>query len=318
MKKIEQWSRSCLAFGSRYKWLIIVILSSLIIVFSVFYGLVYGQLWLRFPDNIKAKIALNRLAVSSYNYPVCHEACFYERQLYKQIIASNLDRIKIGDRVKQLILAENNNLIFRLELLDVLSFQPIPDYLSEYLVGGEEPQVREKIKELFLTESVSADELTNRFLISSTTEEQINILNSLQMKSDSSLADFYLGIIVNNPNLKIKNGALAALSNLLPSATYVTGDFLAKIEDLIFDSNTNKYLRKEIILLLGEYLPIQEKTVTDILVAAYSDETTVDKFSRLFVVDILNRASANNYAKPEISASEWQEYRDHNSLWGND
>ena len=318
MKKIEQWGRSCIAFGSRYKLLIIIILSSLIIVFSVFYGVVYGRLWLKFPDKIKARIALNRLAVSSYNYPICHETCFYERQLYKQIIASNLDRVEISQRIEQLILAEDNNLVFRLELLEALSAQPIPDYLSEYLASGEELKVQEKIKELFVVEPASADELMNRFLISSVAADQIDILNSLQARSDSTLADFYLGIIINNPDLKIKNSALAALSNLLPSETYVTDDFLAKIKDLIFASGTDKYLRKEIILLLGEYLPVQEKIATEILTAAYSDETAVDKFSRLFAVDILNRSSANNYTPPEISASEWQEYRDHNSLWGND
>jgi len=318
MKKIEQWGRSCIAFGSRYKWLIIIALSSLMVVFGVFYGVVYGRLWLKFPDKIKAGIALNRLGASSYNYPICHEACFYERQLYKQIIAGNLNKVKISDQVKRLILAEDNNLVFRLELLDVLSSQPIPDYLNEYLVSGEESKVQEKIKELFVVESISAVELMNRFLVSSSPEDQIDILNLLQKKSDSTLADFYLGIIINNPDLKIKNGALAALSNLLPSEIYVTDDFLSEIKDLIFASGTDKYLRKEIILLLGEYLPVQENIVTEILTAAYLDETAVDKFSRLFVVDILNRSSANNYTPPEISTSEWQEYRDHNSLWGND
>ncbi len=321
MKKIERWGRGCLAFGSRYKLLLVVILSLLFLGFSLFYGLVYGRLWLRLPGRFRAEIALNRLGVSAYNYPICHESCFYERQLYKQVIAADWDDPQINQRVKDLILAENNNLDFRLELLDVLSFRTdltLPDYLNNYLASGSEIRVKEKIKEIFSLDKASIDELMIRFNNSASIGMQVDILRDLQKKSDSSLAGFYLDLIAGEFDLRLKNSALLALSNLLPSETYVTIDFLGRIKELIFAPATNKYLRKELILLLGDYLSVQEKSVTKILVEAYSDEAVIDKFSRLFTADILNRLSANNYAKPEISAAEWQEYRDHNSLWGND
>ena len=321
MKKIERWSRSCLAFGSRHKLLLVVILSLLFLGFGIFYGLVYGRLWLRLPAQMRAEIALNRLGVSAYNDPICHESCFYERHLYKQIIASSWSNKKINKQVSDLILAEDNNLDFRLELLDTLSFQTnleIPDYLNNYLVSGAEIRVKEKINDLFGLNNNLVDELLNQFNNSVSVEDQINILRDLQEKSDSSLAGFYLDLIKGEFDLKIKNGALSALSNLLPSKTYVTNDFLVQIEKLILNANTNKYLRKGLVSLLGSYLSIQEKLVTEILFKIYSDTKTVDKFSQLFAADILNRLSANSYVKPEISASEWQEYRDHNSLWGND
>jgi len=321
MKKIERWGRSCLAFGSRYKLLLVVILSLLFLGFSIFYGLVYGRLWLRLPERMRAVIALNRLGVSAYNYPICHESCFYERRLYKQIIAAKWDDPKINSRIRNLILAEDNNLDFRLELLDVLSFRTnlaLPDYLNNYLASGTEVRVKEKIKGVFGLDKTSVDELVSQFNNSVSIEAQVDVLHDLQEKSDSSLADFYLDLITGEFDLQIKNSALLALSNLLPSETYATADFLEQIKKIIFNPATNKYLRKELILLLGDYLAVQEKIVTEILVEAYSDEAVIDKFSRLFTVDILNRLSANNYAKPEISASEWQEYRDHNSLWGND
>lgn len=321
MKKIERWAWRLKTFGRRYKLWIVVVLSLLLVVLGVFYGVLYGKLWLRFPEKLKAEIAINRLGVSSYDYPICHEACFYERQLYKQIIAGNLKEKLISERVKNLILAEENNLIFRLELLDTLSRQnnsEIPDYLKEYLNSGKESKVQKKIQELFGSDNFSVSDLISRFDNSSTTEGKIDILSSLQEKSDSSLVDFYLNLIIDSPDLKIKNSALSALSNLLPSEAYITPDFLSKIKKIIFDPVTNQYLRKEIILLLGDYLAVQEKLVTEILVEAYSNEAVIDKFSRLFAIDILNRSSANNYVKPEISASEWQEYRDHNSLWGNE
>lgn len=321
MKKIIQWGQACLKFFLRYKrWLVVALVFSLV-VFGLLYGIFFGRLWLKFPEKFKVNIALNRLGVSSYQYPVCHETCFYERQLYEQVIAGGLKDKSISDRVRTLILAEDNNLIFRLELINALSLQnnpELPDYLQEYLRSGVENKIKDKIRELFGVDKFSVSELENRFVNSSSTEDRLVILNSLQKKSDSALAGFYLDLIVGDPDLKIKSAALAALSNLLPSENYVDKAFLQKIKNLIFNPNTNKYLRKEIILLLGEYLPIQEESVTEILVEVCADDAGIDKFSRLFAVDILNRLSANTYLKPEISASEWQEYRDHNSLWGND
>jgi len=321
MKKIESWVRSFLAFGARHKLTMILGLSLLLIILSIFYGMVYGKLWLKLPESIKAQVAINRLGLSSYNNPVCHETCFYERQLYKQIIAENLAVDKVNLKVKNLILAEDNNLDFRLELLDVFSLRrdlKIPDYLEEYLTSGSEPKVKDKIKEFFVTDPVSVDELLLRFDTASSSADRVEILRLLQEKSDSALADFYWDLISTNPDLKIKSGALSALSNLLPSESYVTVDFLSKIKKTILAADTNRYLRKEVVMLLGSYLPVQEKTVTEILEELYNNQSAVDKFSRLFVVDILNRSSASSYTKPEISASEWQEYRDHNSLWGNE
>jgi hypothetical protein len=321
MKKIERWGRSCLTFGSRHKLGLVIILSLVILVWSVFYGVVYGRLWLHFPARLKAVVAINRLGVNAHNNPVCHEPCFYERQLYKKVIANNLSTASIGNRVQQLILAEDNNLNFRLELLDILSFRndlALPDYLSEYLTGGKDLRVKEKIRELLEVDEVAADELLNRLAAATSTTEKVDILHRLSAESNSSLAESYLDLIITDPELKVKNGALSALSNLLPSSDYVTADFLLQFKQLIFTPGLDQYLRKEIILLLGDYLAIQEKPVAEILLAAYSDETVIDKFSRLFAADTLNRLSANNYSKPEISASEWQAYRDHNSLWGNE
>ncbi|MFA4942504.1 MAG: hypothetical protein WC564_02595 [Patescibacteria group bacterium] len=321
MKKIIEWIRILKACGLRHKLIIIAVLSSLLLIFSIFYGVVYGKLWLWFPARIKAEIALNRLGVSSYNNPICHETCFYERQLYKKVIAANLDQKRISERVKRLILAEDNNLVFRLELVDSWSHQnnlPFPDYFSNYLVDGLESSVQEKIRELFGVDDLSVEELVNNFSVTSSSSEQLDILRSLQEKSDSSLSSFYLDLIISHPDVDVKNGALSALSNLSPSVDYITPDFLLKIKKMILDQNLNKYLRKELILLLGDYLSVQEDLVLKILSEAYEDKVAVDNFSRLFIADTLNRFSVNNYVKPEISVSEWQDYRDHNSLWGND
>ncbi len=316
MKKIKQ-----LVFRlSRYRLWLIIGSSALLVILGLAYGIIYGRLWLALPDGIKADIAINRLGVSSYNDLVCHESCFYERQVYKQVIAANLEKEKIAARVESLILAEDNNLRFRLELLDALSFKDglrLPDYLGNYLASGEEEAVKEKIREVFGLDRASSVELIDRLKNSSSTAERIDLLDSLREKSDSSLAGFYLDLVINESDLKIKNGALLALSNLVPSSDYVSDDFLSKIRRTIFDPATNQYLRKELILLLGDYLSIQEKIVNQLLVDIYSDEAVIDKFSRLFAAGILNRLSANSYAEPEISSSEWQAYRDGNSLWGN-
>lgn len=317
MKKIKQLVSQL----SRYKFWLIISSSVLLIVLALAYGIIYGRLWLKLPAGIKADIAINRLGVSSYNDPICHESCFYERQIYKQVIAANLGREEVGDRVKSLILAKDNNLRFRLELLDALSLQDglqLPDYLGNYLASGEEETVKEKIRDLFGLDRVSSVELADRLNNSSSTAERLSLLDSLRGKSDSSLADFYLGLVINEADLKVKNGALLALSNLNPSPDYISDDFLAKIRKTIFDPATDQYLRKELVLLLGDYLPFQEKVVNQMLVDIYSDEAAIDKFSRLFAAGILNRLSANSYAEPEISSSEWQAYREKNSLWGNE
>jgi len=298
--------------------LVFGILISLLILFFFYRAFLFGSLWLRLPSRWQAQIALNRLGLSAYNDPICHEKCFISREIYKKVVAANLDDESVEAAVQKLILAEDNNLIFRLELVEAVALSKqgvFPDYLRNYLEAGSNLELKDQIQELFVPGGIGLDELRRR-ASSGLREDRIAALELMASNSDSALAGFYLELITTDPDVLVKGAALRALSNLSVDPDWSDDNFLTQLESVTLDPATNQYLRRDLVMLWSDYLAEKEDWASQVILSVYEDEK-FDKFSRLFAADILNRQSSNNYPKPEIGAAEWQEYRNHNVLWEN-
>ena len=270
------------------------------------------SLWQRLPKNWRAEIALNKLGVSAYQDPICHEDCFYERQTYEKIIVADLNRTKLALKIQAIILNEKENLNFREELIKTLKMFKTapPDYLNDYLKKSDgNLKIKETIMNNFPThDSEVLDDLLNRVRDLNQGEvERLEALIALENFGDDSLADFYLNLLENDPSLKIKDQALTALSNLGDAQTYFTPALLSQLEKILLAPTTNLYIRKSLVLFLADFLPEQEAATVKILVNVYNDQN-FDKFTRTYAADILNRETANNYPLPTISDGEWEDY----------
>jgi hypothetical protein len=285
----------------------------LLIAWFIFWG---TNSWVILPGKLKAQIAFNKLGVSVYQEPICHENCFYERQFYKKIIASGLKNQKLAEHVQRTILDNQENLNFRLELIATLKiFQATPpDYLVVY---ANSPQSELKIKEAIMNNfSIDypeiVDDLVNQIRDASRKEEErLNALIALEGYGDDSLWSFYLGLLENDSSLKVKDQALAALSNLNDQDRYLTAELLERLKTILFSPTTDQYIRKSLVWFMADFLKTDEQAVVKILETIYRNET-FDKFSRYWAADILNQATANSYPEPVISEVEWTDYQSHN------
>jgi len=185
-----------------------------------------------------------------------------------------------------------------------------PDYLNGYLKNsGGNLKIKETIMNNFPThDSEVLDDLLNRVRdLNQGEAERLEALIALENFGDDSLADFYLNLLENDPSLKIKDQALTALSNLGDAQTYFTPELLSQLEKILLAPETNQYIRKSLVLFLADFLPDQTDATLKILIAVYNN-ATLDKFTRTYAADILNRETANNYPLPTISDGEWEDY----------
>ena len=114
------------------KIILVVGLSVVLIVIIVLTAL-NTNLWQHWPRSWRARIALNKLGVSVYQEPICHEDCFYERQIYKKIIANNLGEVKFAAGVQKII-------------LDLGKLKKPPDILRRYWVSKIEKSILRNLK----------------------------------------------------------------------------------------------------------------------------------------------------------------------------
>jgi len=288
-------------------------LIAVLIVWFIFWG---TNGWLILPSRLKAQVAFNKLGLSAYQEPICHENCFYERQFYKKIIAAGLKDQKLAERIRQVITNDQENLNFRLELIATLKiFQNNPpDYLVAY---ANNPDGELKIKEAIMNNfSIDYPEMVDNLVSqirdsNRREEERLSALIVLEGYGDDSLWSFYLGLLENDSSLKIKNQALTALGNLKDQNRYLTPELLERLKTVLLAPATDQYIRKSLIWFMADFLKTDEPAAVKILESVYSNEA-FDKFSRYWAADILNQATANDYPAPAISEAEWTDYQGRN------
>jgi len=315
LEKIKAW---WLASSLRQK-ILILSGSFLALLILVLFISLQTSLWLFYPENLKALIAYNRLGLSAYHEPICHENCFYERRLYKSIIADNLKRPDFLNKVIKAVLNEKENFNFRIELISTLAIanQTAPPEILAYL-SRPEANLAIKIalmKNFEIKDTNIVSDLESQVKnLELKRAERLLALDALSGLGEDSLADFYLDLALNDQDIEMRKEALVALSNIEAKNIYFTAEAYDELEITLFESETDKYLRRSIIFLLADYTDIFKDKVLKTMRKIYNDEVGFDKFSRSFAVDVLNKYSADIYARPAISRAEWEEYEKNENM----
>ncbi|MCK9438872.1 MAG: hypothetical protein WC164_01405 [Patescibacteria group bacterium] len=306
--------------SSKKKILIFVL--SLFLFFLVFlFFTFYGSWWRFWPQNIKASIAINRLAVSVYNNQDCRDFCYFEQLNYEKVIFESLNNKRIFNRLIRVIFNESDNLNWRLRVLDIILKSEIIDL--EYFLGKaqefiDNPNNSYQIKQvLILNFKINLDYA--QYLDELKSEILDGNLNSLEIKESLSFllilnelsSDLVLEILNKSSDISLVKDLVSKINSNNYHASLFDNDSrleYSNILEKIFLKFNNYDLRSLIIFSLADFLSENLKEdYSSLLQKLYFHEES-DKFSKFLIADILNSYSDKNYVYPEISQTEWNDY----------
>jgi hypothetical protein len=309
---------------------IFLIIFVLIILFL--FKTIYGSWWTIYPQRVKSFISLNRLAISVYEDPWCRLDCYLERQIYQQEIVKFMENDKFTEKIKRVILNEEENLSWRLELLKVLSlvenredliiFNDLQNYLNQ---ANGNLAIKQAIAFYFSDETLEEylDLLKNQLADDSYSIEERKVALKNLATLDISQADFYLALLELSSEDSFNIELLRALGSDEGRFSLNKEKLFFNLEKIILSSNSSFTSRRLAIFILSDFLDNEyekfedenfvESRVLDNLNGhalfkyLIANENT-DIFSRYLLIDILNNNTETKIPLPEISSEEWGVY----------
>ncbi len=298
---------------------------SFLVLFLFFMAMsLYGSWWKIWPSNFRFSVALNRLAISVYSEPYCHVDCYLKRQAYQEEIKKSLNKEKLRNKVAKIIFNEEENINWRLELLNIvlnnedLSTWSLFSDLKNYLEKEDgNLRVQNVIANHIALAELDLNYLKKLQVIILDKEKNMNDrLMALKMLSskNNSLADFYLLLLDEENGDDLKVEALRALGS--DEARFdldkkIVGD---KLKNIILDQNSSFTIRRLAIFVWSDFLGDDFSDDMVITFMSLISDENLDVFSKYFVFDVLQNKFPTEpellgkYVFPDISQKEWDAY----------
>lgn len=304
---------------ARWKKIILFLILFLIPFFFILFSL-YGSLWVLWPQNIKASIAINRLALSIYNNPDCRDFCYFEQLNYEKVISKSLNNKKISKHLFKVIFNEEDNLNWRLRVLEIILKNEISD-LDYFLSRSQEfinnqdvsDQIKQKLILNFKTDLDYQQYLDHlKLKISKQEIKGLELEESLSFLLALNELDFSLLLEILNKSNDVsltKHLILKTNSNNYYSTLNKNEQqkYLEKLEEVFLKFN-NYDLRSLIIFSSSDFLSeASQDDYLNLLQNLYSQENC-DQFSKFLIADILNSHLEGDYEYPEIEPADWENY----------
>lgn len=266
----------------------------------------------------QSEIALAELKESFKREPICHEECYLWRENKENIIGLDLKNgsVKLEKRLVTYWYDQAENFDFKKELVRIafLAYgrDNLPAYLGDYLTDPKADQrlVREISTNFYLNPQnnqnllVSLAEAINN---AASSTEKIEAIKTLGKVGGDSEIDNYFLLLNSSEDLPVKLQAIKNISNILEKSKYFTSEQLEKIRDLILTSEIEADLRRELVLLVGDYYLVYPEESAAIW-KEVSENTNLDSISRLFSSDNLNHLAGTKLELPAVSPEEWADY----------
>lgn len=318
-KVLIVWSGIKEMIKTRKKFLFFSSILFLLIFIFLFFSF-YGSWWRFWPKSIRARIAINRLAISIYNNSDCRDFCYFEQLNYEKTISESLNNERILNRLTTIVFNENDNLNWRLRALNIVLKSEVSDldyFLDKAQKFIDNPNNSYQIKQvLILNFKINLDydqyldELKNEVLAenfdSSKTKEYLSFLFAL----DEISLDLIFEILNKSLDISLVKNLILKISSSDYQFLIKNDSYLAYANSLgkIFLKFNNYDLRSLVIFSLADFLSENSKEdYLNLLQYLYSHEEC-DKFSKFLIADILSSYSGQGYVYPEINQSEWEDY----------
>ncbi|MEA3464085.1 MAG: hypothetical protein U9R14_03360 [Patescibacteria group bacterium] len=309
-----------------------IVLGSLAVIFGiVIYLSFFTNFWLHYPNPFKTQTALSLLEMSVLSDPICHETCFAERELYKDVISDYALKNKdIKEQIKNLILDQEVFVNFQEELIQVLRLIAekekqqnqtdkiiIPEFLFSYLNSADG---RGSVQQEIMSEFGDAQDnrlLKNLYSIACdyniNEEERSEAINTIGNTGNEISVEFLMGLVEDERNsYRIRYETANKLPVLIGSKKIqVTKDWADRAVKIALDKNIDHYIAERILDVAYYYDTEDKNYVIKLMQKVYYSD--VNKFIRDRSTDILHGLGEEQYKNPEITDEEWEEH--HTPFW---
>lgn len=274
---------------------------------------------------IIAWLSVSRVEVALVEYRdsflpeiICHEECHLYRQMREQIIVKGLkDGFSKNNILLQKYFEEESAPIeFRKELIKIISFtygkNNPPEYLRLYILSdkAEPVLIREAIVyfDNFLGRAGEfKNSLATKIMQAKTKNEKIEWMKILREINNDTEINEYFTVLSGDEDELLKCEILKNISLTKDKRAYFTLEQLELIGTLIFNPDTGLRLRRDLVLLIGDYFLVFPEESASLWREIYVSEN-LDSISRLFAADNLNHLLKEDLILPLVSSSEWNEY----------
>lgn len=299
------------------KGIIISTFSLLFIILIFLIVSIYGPWWKIWPSNIRANIALNRLALSIYQEPYCRTECYFRRLAYQAEILSFSDNEKYFSKISHIIFTDTENIAWRLELLKIISYKKDwpPAFFEKMQTYLDDDYNNLEFKQhllFYFNNYLDLDNYINDLMeivfdISRPYQERALAINSLATLNSFDFA-VYLKSFLEEENddfiieiLKIMGGNISRFS--------IEEEILFNFLDNILRSPNSSFTSRRLSLfILSDFLNIEIDNPANILLEKIILAGELDKFSRYLAIDISNNYLLEKRELPDISSSDWSWY----------
>jgi len=276
---------------------------------------IFRSSWLYYPESLRAKIALRKLAESTEKIYYCREDCQAKRLVYKNLIAESLlqDKEKILPDLEKVILdkqilSEIRNLLIK--LWQDSSFPPsdkIKNFCSD---SNQDLGLRADLINAWpeLSSSAFAGEIIGNFKMAKNDIEREAVLDLVVGKNNPVIINTIWDIILGDYSNDLKVKAFFLLANIDERQLVYQLEDLNKLRSVLENGNFPHRLKDQAILAIGDYYSMYPEASESLLVDVVNRPQYFDDYQRSFAIDILNNNRSVKVAKINLSQADWDAY----------
>jgi len=271
---------------------------------------VFRSSWLYYPESLRAKIALRKLAQSTEKMYYCREDCQASRLTYKNLIAQALasEKEKLLPDLETVIL--DKNVLPENRRLLVGLWQESGLVPSDNLKNVQDVNLKAELVSSWpeLGDNSFISELVGNFKTAKTEAEKEAALDLLIGKNSPIVISTIWNIILGEYSDKLKVKAFFLLANLENKSQVYQVDDVAKLRSVLESGSFPHRVKDQAILALSDYYEFFPELSESLLVDVVNRPQYFDNYQRSFAIDILNNNRDVKVASLNLSQADWDTY----------
>ena len=286
-------------------WPLVAGASAFVILLIMFFP-VFRSSWLYYPESLRAKIALRKLAESTEKMYYCRDDCQAKRLMYKNIIASALasQKERILPDLEATILDEK--VLPETKQLLISLWQESGLSSTDNLKNNLSLELKATWSEL--SDDTYVTQVINNFKKAKSDSDREAALDLLISKNQPSIITLIWDIILGSYSYSIKEKAFFLLANLEnKQQTYQVED-IVKLRSVLENADFSHRLKDQAIFALGDYYEFFPVESEQLLVDVFNRSQYFDDYQRSFVIDILNNNRELKISNLDLSQEVWAAY----------
>lgn len=276
---------------------------------------IFRSSWLYFPESLRAKIALRKIAESTEKMYYCREDCQAKRLLYQNIIGGALSSKtdEILPDLEAVILNKNVLAETREQLIGLWQGAnlPVSGNLKNFCADSlQDFQLRAQLINSWpeLNSSSFDSELVGNFKTAKSENEQVAALSLLADKDSPLVISTIWQIILGNYQVKVKEQAFFLLANLSNKPEVYWPENISNLRLVLEGDSFPTPLKDKAILALGDYYDLYPQETESLLVDVVNQPESFNDYQRSFAIDILNNNRELKVASLNLSLEDWSAY----------